>query len=328
MLSHAALVDFTREVLSRSGYWVSERSDVRPACFDVAARRDGQLLLVKALLNIDALPRVIAEELRLVARLLDARYLVVGSKSGARELEEGVVHDRYGVPVVAPRTFAAEMLHDEPAYVCAAPGGYLVRIDRSKLARIRQERNLSLSELATSAGVNRRTLLTYEAGTNPPLDAALRLEEFLETELILPLERDNPLLRQRSEATPQQGEDALEGSEGFEREAYLALNNLGYQVVQTRSTPFSAVTTERKTLILTSVPREERRLDVKARLLANLSSVTEHPGVLLVRRRPRREQVAGAAVVGRDELARAGGPEELVELIRERAKVKRGSPSA
>jgi putative transcriptional regulator len=321
MQSHIALVEFIREVLSRSGYWVSDPSDVRPACFDVAARRDGQLILVKALLNIDALSRPVAQELRLVARLLEARALVVGAKSGVRQVEEGVVHDRYGVPVVAPRTFAAEMLHDEPAYVYAAPGGYLVRIDRSKLARIRQERNLSLAELAKSAGVNRRTLLTYEAGTNPPLEAALRLEEFLETELILPLDRHNPLLRQRAEEANEG--DPLESTEGFEREVYQALCQLGYEVVQTRSTPFSAVSTQKRTLILTSIPREERRLETKARLIANLSRVTEHPGVLLVRRRPRRDQIEGAAVVSRDEVERAGGPEELVELIRERAKTER-----
>lgn len=90
MLSHTNLVDFVRRVLSRSGYWVSEPSDVRPACFDVAARRDGELILVKTLVNIDALPRAVAEELRLVSRLLDARALVVGGKSGTREVEEGL----------------------------------------------------------------------------------------------------------------------------------------------------------------------------------------------------------------------------------------------
>lgn len=315
MLSHAGLVDFVREVLSRSGYWVSDRSDVRPACFDVAARRDGELILLKMLVNIDALARPVAEELRLVARLLEARPLVVGVKTGARELEDGIVHDRHGVPVVAPHTFLAEMLHDEPAYVCAVPGGYLVRIDRSKLSRIRKERNLSLAELARSAGVNRRTLLTYEAGTNPPLDAALRLEEFLETQLILPLDRDHPLLRQRNRV--QTNEGPAEASDGFEKEIYDALNALGYEVVQTRNTPFSAVSTERRTLILTSIPGE-RRLEAKARLIANLSRVTEHPGVLLVRRRPRRKALHGAAIVSREEVERAGGPEELIELIRER----------
>lgn len=318
MVSHAALVDQVREVLARAGYWVSERSDVRPACFDVAARRDGELLLVKALLNIDTMPGRVAQELRLVARLLGARALVVGQKSGSRFLDEGVVHERYGVPVVAPGTFQAEILENDPPYVCAAPGGYLVRIDRLKLARIRADRGLSLAELAQAAAVNRRTLLTYEAGTNPPLEAALRLEEFLGTELIQPLARGNPLLRQRE--AKEETQDAAETSEGFEREVYLRLQAIGYAVVATRSTPFNAVTTERTTLILTSVPRDERRLAEKARLIANLSRVTERPGVLLVRRPPRRAQLAGAAVVGSEELAKTRDPEGFVELIRERAR--------
>jgi len=97
--------------------------------------------------------------------------------------------------------------------------------------------------------------------------------------------------------------------------------------VSTQRSPFDALTTERTTLILTSVPGEDGSAQRKARLVASLSRVTERPGVFFVRRRTSRTDIQGTAVVSREELAKVRAPEDIVQLILERGR-KRAEPSS
>lgn len=322
MLTRDSLIDTIRQVLAQAGYYVSDRVDLRPVSFDVAARRDNELLLLKVLTNIDALSERVAAEMKVLARFLHARPVVIGVKSGAGALESGVVYERHGVPIVAPETFVDEVLHEAPPLVYAAPGGYYVRINGAQLGELRRRRNISLGELAKVAGVSRRSISMYEEGMSATVEAATRLEDFLETELIQPLVQGLVPRRDRPAPDDEPVPDAVETTEGFEREVYLALTTLGYEVVQTQRSPFNAISQQHKTLILTSVPRDDGTMQRKARLVANLAGVTERPGVFFVRRRTTRTQIEGSAVITHEELAKLSDPEDVVELILQRSKLR------
>lgn len=315
MQSRVALIDFIREVLQRGGYYVSERCDIRPVSFDIAARRDNELIILKILTNIDALSERVAAEMKVLARFLQAKPIVVGTKNGAGPLEEGVVYERYGIPILSPQTFVDDILHEAPPLVYAAPGGYYVRINGGTLAEVRRERNISLGEIAKVAGVSRRTISMYEEGMSATVEAAMRIEEFLDVPIIQPLTSDESFGRKQpdpEEPLP----DAVDTTEGFEREVYLALKELGYEVVQTARSPFNAISQERKTLILTNVPRDDGSIQRKAKLVANLSVVTERPGVFFVRRQTTRTEIEGSAVIAQEELARFSDPADIVEIGR------------
>lgn len=58
-----------RETLAKCGFFVSDPHNIRSISFDVIARRDKQLLIIKALSNIDSLSGDDAEELRILAGL-------------------------------------------------------------------------------------------------------------------------------------------------------------------------------------------------------------------------------------------------------------------
>ncbi|MBW3584128.1 MAG: helix-turn-helix domain-containing protein, partial [Euryarchaeota archaeon] len=208
-------------------------------------------------------------------------------------------------------------LHEMQPLVFAAPGGYYVRLDGSALQRLRRERNLTLGELAKAAGVSRRTISMYEEGMSATVDAAMRLQEFLEEEIARPLlGMDVP--HPDEDETPDELPDVLDTTDGFEREVYHALKELGYEVVPTERSPFNALSSQRETLILTSVTRDDGAVVRKARLVASLSEVTERPGVFFMRRKTSRTQIEGSAVVHQEELAKARDPEDLVQLILER----------
>src|SRR5690242_16840183 len=104
-------IERIRGLLESSGFYVSDAHSVRPSSFDLIARRDSLLLLVKVLKNIDALDSAEAIRLRELANLFPASPLVVGATSGGSELEVGVVYNRYGISIVTEETLQ-DLLHE------------------------------------------------------------------------------------------------------------------------------------------------------------------------------------------------------------------------
>src|SRR5215210_6331936 len=96
----ASLLARVREALAHAGFYLSADSAMRPLAFDIVARRDSQLFIVKVLTNVDGLAEPVATELRTIAEFLDAVPLVLGERSSSRELEDGAVYLRYGVRIL------------------------------------------------------------------------------------------------------------------------------------------------------------------------------------------------------------------------------------
>src|SRR5271170_1147978 len=97
-------IEQVQQMLERAGFYVADTHGVRPSSFDLAARRDSTLLLVKVLKNIDALDAEEAARLLELGRLFPALSIVIGQTSGASELDPGVVYTRYGVPIISQET--------------------------------------------------------------------------------------------------------------------------------------------------------------------------------------------------------------------------------
>src|SRR5205807_10354554 len=92
------VLDATRKGLAKTGFFLSRPHGERGLCFDLVARRDDTLLIVKVFQNVDALSKETAQELKAIARTLEGSRLVVGERSGTGGLEDGVSYDRVGVP--------------------------------------------------------------------------------------------------------------------------------------------------------------------------------------------------------------------------------------
>ena len=182
------LIEEVREALAKTGFYLSERHTERGLCFDVVARRDRALLLVKVLQNVDAFSKVNADELRMIARTLDGSPLVVGERSGTGPLEDGVIYSRFGVPILSRQTFLDFLEEGVPPFIFSAPGGLYVKLDTDALRRLREERQISLGTLAEIAGVSRRTIQMYLEGMSATVDIAIRLEEFLGEPIVVPVD--------------------------------------------------------------------------------------------------------------------------------------------
>jgi putative transcriptional regulator len=308
------LLHETRDLMVRAGFCVSEPMDPWTAVFDLVARRDDTLLIVKAYTNVDRLQGDGAMELRALAATLKGAPLVVGMHTSRSPLEPGVLYLRHSVPIMTLETLTDHLVDGVPPFIYAGPGGKYVDMDGGMLARVRNERNLSLSELAEAAGVSRRSVQMYEQGMAAQVDTAMRLEEFLGL----------PLVRALDPFTTDSGLDMIRTQiselQDIELDVFSRLETLGYNVLPTMGCPFNALSSNERNVFLTGVKAGRPDLDtrVRARIIAQISRVAEQDGVLILERQVEQRTLEGTAIISRSELDRLDDPEEILRIIQER----------
>lgn len=323
-VTRSDLIEAVRLLLARSGFAVSERCDLRPVSFDLVARRDKDLFMVKVLANVDALSDDVAHEVKLLCKFLQARPLLIGLRAGTGPLERGVIYCRHDIPIMTPETLQ-EYLHDTAPMVFAAPGGFYVRLDAAALRAHREAAQISLGVMAQIAGVSRRAIQMYEEGMSASIDAAVRLEEFLQADLICPLDPFNSF--DPTAFAPPASDEAA--GNPTERLVMSLLQGMGYDVRSTRRSPFNALSTPSGSgpgnSILTGIGEDSPQLRRRARVVSSVSRVTQHPGFFIVEHTTR-TTLEGTPVISRTELKDLSDPEKILDLIMQRQ--TRDSPLA
>lgn len=303
------LIENVRDILAKAGFYVSRTLVMRRISFDVVARRDKILLIIKVLGNIDSFSKENAEELKVLAEALEASPLVIGERSGSGDMEEGIVYSRFGIPIVSIDTLSDFVLEGIPPFIFAAPGGLYVKLDSELLRKLREEKNISLGTLAEVAGVSRRTIQMYESGMGATIDVATRIEDYLNELLVVPLD---PFIY--NSRTGQHLVD-LNKLDVFGQEVFGILDRLGYSIVPTVKCPFEALTSHDRTLILTGLGKDESRLVEKAHTVADISKITERKSMIFIERFRNRCSIGGTPLIGRDELKKMDESDKLFDLV-------------
>lgn len=305
------LINTTRAILAKAGFDVSSALSLRGICFDVVAKLDEKVLIIKVLSNIDAFSKENTEEMKVLADALCATPLVVGERSSSGALEPGIVYSRFNISIVSNETLADLLLEDAPPFIFAAPGGLYVKLDSELLKSVREDRGISLGTLAETAGVSRRTIQMYESGMGAMIDAALRIEEYLGLPVIEPI--DPFAFRSEERASEERT-----GHEPVDTFAFNQLCNLGFYVRHVVKSPFEAVTHNDKALMLTSVGSDDEKVMQRAIVASELSRVMDRFSVLIVERKHERDNINTTAVVSNDELKKIDAPQELTDLVASR----------
>jgi putative transcriptional regulator len=307
------LIARVREILSRAGFYVSKPLNMRSISFDIVARRDKTLIIAKILSNVDAFSKDNANEMKTLAEALQASPLMIGERSSSGDMEDGIVYSRFSVPIINLQTLNDYLLEGVPPFICAAPGGLYVKLDSEVLRKVRDEKGISLGNLAEVAGVSRRTIQMYESGMGAMIDVAIRLEDFLKQPLVMPVD---PL---EYHAHEKERLYQLKTSDPLSRQIFERLVGLGLSVTPTSKCPFEALTADSKILILTGVMTDESKILEKARTVSDISKVTERKSVIFIERIRSRPSVEGTALVGMDELKKLEETERLFDLVTERS---------
>lgn len=281
------------------------------SCFDMVARKRLLLLLLKVLINIDAFTGQQAEEIKKVAGTFLASPLVVGVKSKYEYLEEDVVYERHGIPVIAPETLRNMITEEIYPEVFADRGGYFVQVNGEAIQEARERENLSLKELADKAHVSRETIYKYEHGivracpeTVIALESILNMKITLSVDLFKIPEAETGNI---TENTPKE------------------LIKLGFGIIPTAKTPFDALATsdpqlKEKIAMITNMEknRNKRVLKKMAINVKDLSNVTGTDAVFILKNKKPLSCIEGVPVVHNWEMDEIESSGEFLKIIKER----------
>jgi putative transcriptional regulator len=193
------MLDNAESIFAKAGFHISRRCCSRPSCFDLAMRREKQLVFVKAHVNIGSISSEEASELKSISRWFSAAPIFLGAKTRGHSLEDDTVYSRYNVYTITPNTMEEIVLRQKLPLVEAGPGGYYVKLDGDMVRKRREHMRLSVGKMAQMLGISRRTLYGYEKGiTKSSVSAAYKLVRVLDAPVAEPInifrskDKENP----------------------------------------------------------------------------------------------------------------------------------------
>ena len=319
-MNRLELVKVIRDILSNAGFYVSDLYSMRPIGFDLVARRDNSLLIIKVLTNINAISEDVANELKLLSELLQGQPLLIGERGGTSYLEKDVVYDRFGIKTISIETLESYLLDGTPLKVYAAPGGFYVNIDKDKLIKLRKKQNISIGSFARSVKVSRRAVRMYEEGMNARVEYAERMEELLRDNITLEINLINKIKEKKSNIRniPISGKKPDEQYRDFQKEIFGILKKVGYEIIPMDRCPFDAVSKDKDKVLLTTVHKYNDKLIKRAQIMSSISKITEKHAVFFTEDKIKKNNIEGTPLIVKRELKKIRGPEEIIELILER----------
>lgn len=306
-MSQERLVQTVISVLIMAGYNVSERCGIRPRSFDIIARKDSKLLVIKVVPHIDSVGEDSAHDLALIAQYLDATPIIVGERARDSELERGAVYIRHGIVSSNSKTLYDFLVDDVPPLVFAQPGGLYVNINGGRLRDLREKRNLSLGDLASALGVSRRTISKYESGMSTTLDVAIKLEELFDAAIV---EAIDILKKASSELETRQ--EANDPEDHFPPD----FRRIGIETHTMCRAPFDALAVYEKMTILTGYGTAQKTIR-HAGLIGNISEITESCAVCVLTDYKKKKRIGKTLIIGEGMLSEFTSGSEFIELIEE-----------
>ena len=309
MLNRSKMLQEIDNLLTSEGYKTSNIYD--QGSFDLVARKNLLILLLKTFLNIDSINEANAHEMKQLANIFLASPIIIGEKSRNGILEEGVIYERYDIPAISFETLKNMILYKEYPEILADRGGYFVKVDGNVIKQYREEYSLSLKDLADLAHVSRATMYKYENEiVRANTETAMILEEILNTKVTLDIDLLKPTISEDIEYSNVEGADDL--------------SKLGYGILSTNKSTFDAVakmkSSKDKSSLLTNVEknRSEKTLKRMAIPLKDLSMITSSEPVFIINNDKIKDSLGTIPVIKSWELKEFENPSELLKIIRER----------
>jgi len=91
-MSQDRQIQLVISVMLTAGFEVSERFFIRPRSFDLIARNNGTLLVIKVVSHIDSVSEEVAFDLEVISRHLGGVPLIVGERHGMRNWNAGCLY--------------------------------------------------------------------------------------------------------------------------------------------------------------------------------------------------------------------------------------------
>ena len=302
-------------ILEKAGFYVAHIHEMSRTSFDLIARRDDLLIIVRNVRNIDSLTKDICNDLKIIGHHLHASVFVIGERSTSGPLAPGVVHTRYEVPIVNLETFTDLFLYNIKPFSHSAHGGFYVTFDGELMRSLRLDQKIPLSTLADKAGVSKRAIQMYEEGMDVSIDAAFRLEDFLG----VPLIRGTDILSQIFDDLCYHFVDYSK-CDSFEKDVLKALDKMGNHVIPIYRCPFNALTGDHDSIIITGITQLNPKIRRRIEIVSKISRISEKRSMFVVDELKTKVNVEGTPLVGRKELENLDNPSDIDRILEERKK--------
>lgn len=294
-------------VMITAGFEVSERFSLRPRSFDLIARKNGTMLVIKVVSHIDSVSDDVASDLEIIASHLRGIPLIVGERARDAELERGAVYLRYGIYAVNVATLYDFFVEKIPPLVYASPGGLYVSINGEVLHEMRERRGMSLGDLGHLLGVSRRTISKYESGMGTTLDVAIRIEEVFNAGVVESID----ILTHES----QKDRDQPERKDPSKPPIPIGfLEEIGMKLHTLRGAPFQALVTFDEHTIFTGYGTAQKVIK-RAALIGNLSKIAKKHAMCVITDYYKERKIGRTLLIGEERLHHLRDGSELIDLI-------------
>ena len=223
-------------LLLKKGYTI--KSLTRTA-FDILARKESQILLVKILGDADSVSEEYTKEMKKISDYISASPLIIAEKAGGK-LQDNVVYARFGIYCLNYNTFCA-CADDKMPFIKRDHAGLKAQVIGDKLRQKIEEEGLSIGSLARKLGVSRKMVQRYEKGeAEITVNKALRLYDIFGHSVFDKIDVFNV------------SSLALAHEKG---KSYVAkkYGDLGFEAAETKKAPFDVIARKDKEIILTEI---------------------------------------------------------------------------
>jgi len=228
------LLDKIGIFLLKKGYTIK---NLTRTCFDILARKDEQILLIKILEDANSITRQYTEEMAAIASYIRASPLIIAEKAG-NKLEENIVYSRFNIYTLNGATFF-NCINKRFPFIRRSQAGLTASVVGEKLKEKREELGYSLNALSKKIGVTSRMVIKYESeNSEVTINRAMKLYDLFGhqvfNEINVFMQRENPQSK-------------------FETSVSQKYFELGFEATETKKTPFDIIARKGDDLILTEV---------------------------------------------------------------------------
>jgi putative transcriptional regulator len=220
--------------LLKRGYTI--KSLTRTA-FDVIARKETTILLIKVLEDANAVSQAYANEMTRISSYIGGSPLIISEKAGDK-LQDNIVYSRFGIYTLNYNTFKNSVEHKFP-FVKRDHSGIKAQVIGNRLKEIREREGISLNDIARKVGVSKRMIQKYESGESEvSVNKALRLYRIFGHSVFDKINIFETPFKEKLEIKSDIGKK---------------YSKLGFEAIDTRKVPFDVIAKKEKELILTKV---------------------------------------------------------------------------
>ena len=220
--------------LLKKGYTIKT---LTRTCFDLLARFESTILLVKVLEDANSIDKEYAEEMQRLSAYINGSPLIVAEKAG-QKLADNVVYSRFGVYTLNFFTFE-NCIENRMPFIKKDHAGLKAVIQGSQLEKKMEEKGLSLKGLAHRIGVSRQMVQKYKSGSSEiTVQKAFKLYDLFGGTVF----RKINVFKENMEVPDESKSDISR-----------KYTNLGFEASDAHKVPFDVIAKLDKELILTKI---------------------------------------------------------------------------